>query len=152
MTEEEVEAVAEELAKAGGISWYPGRTVGPLLRVVHERYRDRARIAIATLERLRGAGEEKGTQLNDTISRDSGQTFEAVKSGNDQIRVGAIVVYRPPGERRAIPCRVERLEDGRAYLIPCPKPDLGWVSIDSLSLSSSTDESGSDSPAAGHCQ
>jgi hypothetical protein len=53
MTEEEIEAVAEELAKIGGVSWYPGRAPGPLLRVVSERYRDRARVAIAALDRLR---------------------------------------------------------------------------------------------------
>ena len=53
MTDEEIEAVAEELAKAGGTSWYPGRTRGALLRPVSERYRDRARLAIAALERVR---------------------------------------------------------------------------------------------------
>ena len=49
MNEAEVEIVAEELAKLGGTAWYPGRESGPLLRIVHERYRDRARAAIAAL-------------------------------------------------------------------------------------------------------
>jgi hypothetical protein len=53
VTEDEVEAVAEELAKAGGVAWYPGRSRGPLLRIVSDRYRDRARLAIAALDRYR---------------------------------------------------------------------------------------------------
>ncbi len=56
MTEDEVEVVAPELAKAGGVGWYPGRERGPLKHVVN-RYRDRARLAIATLDRLR-AGQQ----------------------------------------------------------------------------------------------
>jgi hypothetical protein len=58
MTEEEIEAVAEELAKAGGLSWYPGRTRGPLLRTVSERYRDRARLAIEALDRVRARNQD----------------------------------------------------------------------------------------------
>ena len=58
MTEEEIEAVAEELAKAGGLSWHPGRTRGPLLRTVSERYRDRARLAIEALDRLRARNQD----------------------------------------------------------------------------------------------
>src|SRR3712207_9556857 len=53
MTAEEVEVVAEELAKIGGIAWYPGREEGTLIRAVTDRYRDRARLAIAALARLR---------------------------------------------------------------------------------------------------
>src|SRR3954471_2147771 len=53
VTEDEIEVVAEELAKAGGLSWYPGRQHGSLLRVVSDRYRDRARLAIAALDRCR---------------------------------------------------------------------------------------------------
>ena len=53
VTDEEIEVVAEELAKAGGVSWYPGRTLVAFLRPVSERYRDRARLAIAALDRLR---------------------------------------------------------------------------------------------------
>ena len=55
VTDEEIEAVAEELAKAGGVSWYPGRTRGALLRSVSERYRDRAKLAIAALDRVRAS-------------------------------------------------------------------------------------------------
>jgi hypothetical protein len=48
------------------------------------------------------------------------------------IQAGAIVVYRPPGDQRAITCRIERIEAGRAYLVPVPRPDIGWVLLDSL--------------------
>jgi len=48
------------------------------------------------------------------------------------IQVGATVVYRPPGDQRAITCRIERIEDGRAYLVPVARPDIGWISLDSF--------------------
>ncbi len=130
MTEEEIEAVAEELAKIGGVSWYPGRAPGPLLRVVSERYRDRARVAIAALDRLRAAN---GASATNGASSDASAHDESGSSApGDQLEVGAIVVYRPPGDQRAIPCRVEKLDEGRAYLVPCPRPDVGWVAVDSL--------------------
>jgi hypothetical protein len=134
MTEEEIEAIAEELAKAGGSSWYPGRTRGALLRAVSERYRDRARAAIAALDRLR-AGNGSSTAPQYLILR-SPTSGESLPSDNDgQLHVGTIVVYRPPNDQRAITCRVERIEHGRAYLVPCPRPDIGWVSIDGHALS-----------------
>jgi len=132
MTEEEVDAVAEELAKIGGIAWYPGRTPGPLLRVVSERYRDRARVAIAALDRLRAEkGRSEGAQDPVPEQTTPGHGHANDEAG-DRLQVGATVVYRPPGEKRAIPCRVERIEDGRAFLVPCPRPEIGWVSIESL--------------------
>jgi hypothetical protein len=130
MTTEEIDAVAEELAKVGGLSWYPGRSQGPLLRAVSERYKDRAKVAIAALDRLR--------VRNDKVSTPQGSALEAPsadKASNplqDDFQVGAVVVYRPPGDRRAIPCRIEHLEETRAYLVPCPKPDIGWVELGNL--------------------
>jgi hypothetical protein len=53
LTDEEVEIVALELAKVGGLSWYPGREKGLLLRVVTDRYRDQARAAIAAFDRCK---------------------------------------------------------------------------------------------------
>ena len=123
MTEDEVEIVAQEMAKIGGTTWYPGRTSGAVLRVVNERYRDRARVAIAALERLR-AGKEV---LNDTLAQQASKP-----SADASLQVGTIVVFRPSGERRAVTCRIERLEEGRAYLVPCPKPDIGWNSLEDL--------------------
>jgi hypothetical protein len=130
VTDEEIEAVAEELAKAGGVSWYPGRTNGPLLRPVNERYRDRARLAIAALDRVRAG--------RDTASEPSSSEMPVLHDGVpatplNHLQVGATVVYRPPGDKRAIACRIEQLEGGRAYLVPCSRPDVGWVSLDTLS-------------------
>ena len=62
MTEEEIEVVAEELAKIGGVTWYPGRERGTLMRVVCDRYRDRARVAIEALERYRAARQASVSQ------------------------------------------------------------------------------------------
>jgi hypothetical protein len=134
MTEEEIEAVAEELAKIGGVSWYPGRAPGPLLRVVSERYRDRARVAIAALDRLRAADSAAATQ--GTSAHDEA----GLSAPGDQLQIGAIVVYRPPGDQRAIPCRVEKLDEGRAYLVPCPRPDVGWVAVDTLVAAKDSDQ------------
>lgn len=129
MTEEEIEAVAEELAKAGGVSWYPGRTRGTLLRSVSERYRDRAKLAIAALDRVR-AGNGSTDQMHPPAAP---ATPERSNPGRpDQLHVGATVVYRPPGDQRAIACMVERVENGRAYLVPVPRPDIGWVALDTF--------------------
>jgi hypothetical protein len=136
----EVEVVAQELAKAGGVSWHPGRTTEAVLRVVNDRYRDRARLAIAALERWRArqfgsapAAPPAGIQSPPTLTTDP-------LSG---LQVGATVIYRPPGDKRAIPCRVEKAEEGRVYLVPCPIPDVGWVDVVSLQpvrLGSTSDE------------
>jgi hypothetical protein len=123
MTEEEVEIVAQEMAKIGGVGWYPGRTDGAVLRVVNQRYRDRARVAIAALERLR-AGRD--------TTEETSPLQEGTPSADAGLQVGTIVVFRPPGDRRAVTCRIEKLEEGRAYLVPCPKPDIGWTSLDNL--------------------
>ncbi|PVE20206.1 hypothetical protein DC522_33730 [Microvirga sp. KLBC 81] len=127
MTEDEVDAVAKELAKIGGAAWYPGRSRGLLLRVVGNRYRDRARVAIAALDRLRARQAAPGP----TAATPAGPEAAAPGAG-EPLQVGAVVVYRPPNDQRAIPCRVAKLENGRAYLVPCPPPEVGWVPLASL--------------------
>ena len=127
MTEDEVEAVAAELARAGGVGWYPGRERGPLKHVA-DRYRDRARLAIAALNRLR-AGQE-GTDAVDGIAISSSEPGSSAPSGplsEHSLQVGSIVLYRPPGDRRAYPCRVNMVEGSRVHLMPHIKACTGWI-------------------------
>ncbi|WP_046867056.1 hypothetical protein [Microvirga massiliensis] len=131
MSDEEVEAVAAELAKVGGPSWYPGRTKGPILRVVSERFRDRARVAIAALDRFRASKDQAAA--SGEMDRSAMEPLEDDPEGCPP-ELGSIVVYRPPGEQRAISCRVTQAEGGRVYLVPLPQPDIGWVSVDTLQL------------------
>jgi hypothetical protein len=132
LTEEEIEIVAEELAKIGGTSWYPGREEGSLVRVVSQRYRDRARIAIAALERYRAGrdlpdGKRPGSPTAPNLARRSVAT-------DDPLAVGAVVIYRPAGDRRAYACRIEDIADGKVYLVPDIKACTGWVSMASLAV------------------
>jgi len=130
MTEEEIELVAEELAKIGGVSWYPGREQGTLMRVVTDRYRDRARIAIEALDRYRAS-------RNTAVVQDNGRSepsrpSPSSRTTSNEIRPGSTVVYRPPGDRRAYPCRVVEIEGSRAYLAPILRACTDWVSIEHL--------------------
>jgi hypothetical protein len=127
VTEDEVEAVAEELAKAGGVAWYPSRTRGPLQRIVSDRYRDRARLAIAALERYRA--HKAGMAPPDSSEA---QPPQGSTASDGVLQVGTTVVYRPPGEQRAYPCRVEKIEGGQAYLVPFLRPWTSWVPIQDL--------------------
>ena len=129
MSDEEIEFVAEELAKIGGTSWYPGREEGSLVRVVSQPYRDRARIAIAALERFRAGGRDRDG--SDPASP-AATPPRRPAAEDDQLVVGAVVIYRPPGDRRAYTCRIEDVADGRVYLVPDIKSCTGWVSIASL--------------------
>lgn len=131
MTEEEVEIVAEELAKIGGVSWYPGREKGTLMRVVSDRYRDRARIAIEALDRYRASQKTPVVQDNGYREIHPSQHSPSAAS-KDEIRPGSTVVYRPPGDRRAYPCRVVEIEGSRAYLAPILRACTDWVSLEHL--------------------
>ncbi len=128
VTDEEVQIVAEELAKVGGVSWYPGREPGPLMRAVTDRYRAQARVVIAALERIRTGSEP-------TCSQDLGgdgpqKIISGVSSG--QVRPGATVIYCPIGDRRASPCRIVEIQGDRAYLAPILRTCVGWVSLEWL--------------------
>lgn len=138
MTEEEIEVVAEELAKIGGVTWYPGRERGTLMRVVCDRYRDRARAAIEALERHRTVRQASLSQDNQKPA--ALPTISApVSLANDDIRPGATVIYRPPGDRRAYPCRVVEIEGNRAYLAPILRACTEWVSVEHLMPSTADD-------------
>jgi len=132
MTEEEVEVVAEELAKIGGVAWYPGRQPGPLLRAVTERYREQARAVIAALERTRGSS---GDAAADDVRGEDRKvdTFSQAHAGHD-IRPGATVIYRPADDQRAYPCRVVEIRGSQAYLAPILRTCIGWISIESLEV------------------
>lgn len=131
MDEAEVEIVAEELAKLGGASWYPGREHGPILRVVHERYRDRARAAIAALDRYRGkVGNEAA--MGDLRDSPGASTAPDSSPVSYDIKVGSTVIYRPPGDRRSYPCTVEKIRNGFVYLVPQDRSGISWVPISEL--------------------
>ncbi|WP_243367807.1 hypothetical protein [Microvirga solisilvae] len=133
MTEEEIEIVAEELAKIGGVSWYPGRETGTLMRVVTDRYRDRARIAIEALDRYRASQQTAVIQDNgDNKPYESAPPAHVASGDQEEIKPGSTVVYRPPGDRRAYPCRVVEIEGSRAYLAPILRSCTNWVSIEYL--------------------
>lgn len=138
MTEEEIEVVAEELAKIGGVTWYPGREKGTLMRVVSDRYRDRAKVAIEALERYRAARQTSLSQDNMKADRPSPIQTRPVLC-DDDIKPGVTVIYRPPGDRRAYPCRVVEIEGNRAYLAPILRACTEWVSIEHL-MPAKTDE------------
>jgi len=126
MIDEEVEVVAEELAKIGGISWYPGRGQGPLMRVVTNRYRIQARAR--ALDRI-------GIRAEADCSQDlRGEEPQEISPGSprDRVRPGATVVYRPLGDQRAYPCRIVEIQGDRAYLAPILRTCAGWVSLERL--------------------
>ena len=134
MTEDEVEAVAAELAKAGGLGWHPGRERGPLKHVA-DRYRDRARLAIAALDRLR-AGRRSADPTD--LSIESEQAPSASRSpsrptSGSSLEAGSMVLYRPPGDRRAYPCRIDKVRGSRVYLVPDLKTCTGWIDVEYLS-------------------
>lgn len=131
MTEEEIEIVAEELAKIGGVAWYPGREKGTLMRVVSDRYRDRARVAIEALDRYR-ANQRAMVFQDNGHSEPSEPSLPPGATPTEQIKPGSTVVYRPPGDRRAYPCRVVEIEGSRAYLAPILRACTDWVSIEHL--------------------
>lgn len=134
MTDEEVEVVAEELAKIGGTAWYPGRGNGPLVRVVTDRYRERARAIIAALDSMRGGNRAVVRQDFQEHTKGSSHTIKASAPSEAcrNIQPGATVIYRPPGDRRTYPCRVVEIRGSQAYLAPIIRTCIGWISIESL--------------------
>jgi hypothetical protein len=114
MTDEEIEVVAEEFAKSGGISWYPRHTPGPLMRLVTDHHREQARVVITALERLR-AGEDSCWAPD----RQRNGPQETIRRGPvSEVRPGATIIYRSPGDQQAYPCRIVEIRGDRAYLAP----------------------------------
>jgi hypothetical protein len=139
MTEDEVETVAAELAKAGGHSWYPGRERGPF-KVVADRYRDRARLAIAALDRLRTSRQASPNGDAQKLTGSISPHEDAPVPSGDKLTVGTTVLYRPPGDQRFYRCRIEKIEGRQAYLVPDIKICTGWVDIENF-LPATSEES-----------
>lgn len=126
MSDNRVELVAELLAKIGG-TWYPERT-RPALRTVGNRHREVARLILMTIQSSAAAKQSAAGDLAPE-SIVEGKAFNF--AGEDQLHVGATVVYRRPGDKRALTCRIEKMEHGRAYLVPADR-EIGWVSTHTL--------------------
>jgi hypothetical protein len=62
MTDEEIEVVAEELAKLISVPWPPGHEMAPLMRVVTDCHRAEARAIIAALNRIRRGRSHPSSQ------------------------------------------------------------------------------------------
>jgi hypothetical protein len=132
MTDDEVEAVAVELAKAGGVSWHSGQERGPL-KLVMDRFRDRARLAITTLERVRAA--KQAHSPDPTAIKPGSRHLQATldRASHEEVVVGSLILYRPPGDKRTYPCRVQRVEGSRVYLVPEIPTCTGWIDLANLS-------------------
>jgi len=128
MTDDEIQAVAEELAKVGGLSWYPGRPRGTFLRAVSQGYLEQARAVIAALDRMRASTPQVSIDQETPSARSVSHTCPT-SDPTDKLTVGAVVEYHPPRDKRALTCRIEELKDGRARLKPLAKPDIGWVTL-----------------------
>jgi hypothetical protein len=135
MTDDEVELVAQALAKAGGTAWYPGPGHGTLIRLVSDRYRERARLAITALDRHRAqmvSGDASETAQEKQHCSESGMKAACRDAKADAILVGATVIYRPSEDSCAYAYRVERVSGQKAYLVPVDQDDAGWVPISAL--------------------
>jgi hypothetical protein len=145
MTEEEIELVAQELAKAGGNSWHTGQVKNGVVRAVSNRYRERARVAIAALDRHRRQMTES------RVADDLADELPPVDAPSPELVPGATVVYRPYGDRRAYTYRIERISGQDAYLKPVNGRGNGWVPLsafsDSVSSSPATDVASIESAA-----
>jgi hypothetical protein len=102
MTEAEIQVVAEELAKVGGLSWYPGRPSGAFLRAVSEGYREQARVMIAALDHIRASKPQDSIEQEPTSASSQSHKLPASVS-KDALQVGAVVEYHPPGVREQLP-------------------------------------------------
>jgi hypothetical protein len=106
MTEKEVQAVAEELAKVGGTSWHPGREPGPLLRLMSQ--------------------DNPGAALHDGSEHPHNPRSERSSSPGHERDLP------PSGDRRAHPCRIVEICGDKAYLAPVVRTCVGWIAMEHL--------------------
>lgn len=133
MAVRDIDIVAELLARIGG-SWHPERP-RPAPNGISSRHRDVARLILAELRRRDAARSEAMGQSPEPIGQDG--TPGAIDGV--EFPLGAVVVYCPPGDTRTITCTIEKIERGRAYLVPVRR-EIGWISTNTLQpLPSQTD-------------
>jgi hypothetical protein len=89
-------------------------------------------LAIAALDRYR-AQKADSAPLDSVDAEQAPAPVGASAAADGTLQAGATVVYRPPGEQRAYPCRVEKIEGGQVYLVPQLGAWTGWVPIENLS-------------------
>lgn len=125
MAVRDIDVVAELLARIGG-SWHPERP-RPAPNGISSRHRDVARLILAELRRRDAARDAALDQTPEAAGQDvtPGAADEAA------IPVGSVVAYCPPGDTRTITCMVEKIEHGRAYLVPVSR-EIGWISTNTL--------------------
>jgi len=124
MTIRDIDTVAELLARIGG-SWHPEKP-RPAPNGISNRHRDVARLILAELRRR---DAERNEAL--TASEPMSQNGTPDPADEAEIPVGAVVAYCPPGDTRTVTCTVERIEHGRAYLVPVRR-EIGWISTNTL--------------------
>ena len=132
MTEDEVEVVAAELARASGVSWPSGPASGPRKMVI-DRYRDRARLAIAAVERVRAKDQDAAAGQRRIEGPAMDEPGKREPRSHAVLSAGGLVLYCPPGDQRARRCRITKVEGDRAYLVPELPDPPGWVDLESLS-------------------
>jgi hypothetical protein len=130
MRDEETEVVAEELAKLVRVPWAPGYETSPLLHVVTECHRAEARAILAVLDQIRPG--QSGSSFQAPRSNEPQEVSCQSRSGD--VRPGMTVIYRPPGDQRAYPCRIVEIQGNRAYLAPILRTCVGWISIERLQV------------------
>ena len=133
MTDDEVEIVAAELAKAGGLSWHSGQGRGPV-KLVMDRYRDRARLAIAALDRFRTARQGAASDVTEPAQLAPDTQANPEPASPYTISIGSLVLYRPPGDNRTYPCRVEKVDGSHVYLVPELPTCTGWINLKNISF------------------
>ena len=124
MTDQEVEVVAEELAKLVHVPWAPGYETTPLLHVVTECHRAEARAILAALDQIRPGRSGSSFQA----SRSNEPQGISCQSRRGEVRPGMTVIYRPPGDQRAYPCRIVEIQGKRANFATIIRTSVGWIS------------------------
>ncbi|MBZ6078409.1 hypothetical protein [Microvirga puerhi] len=127
MTKEEIELVAELLAKIGG-TWHPERRRSGS-RAVGNRHREVARLIVEAVERSKSTNQAAPDNSLQSGSPVDGSQFTF--SGHARLQVGAVVLYRVGADKRTVTCRIEKMEGDQVYLVPEHR-EIGWVSTHTL--------------------